>query len=1379
MKKLLSIFAFILCLSGAYGQTTTENYIKSTTYQVPTTDENVGLNGKIETIGYFDGLGRIIQSTAVRAGGNEQNITSYSEYNPLGIQTLQYLPWASNDEPLEAERLDFLSQSTLKSDILSFYNSSKFENTLNPYSETHYNKDYTEKLETGAPGNSWAIDPSSDSDHTIKYERLLCKDEEVLNFTVSYTGAGTEVPVLEINGYFNEYDLFKKIIKNENWTPTNLDNKTVQSFTNKQGQLVLKRNFNNDITHDTYYIYDDYGDLAFVLSPEASLKMLSGANLVSGYQTHLDQLGYQYIYDHRNRLVQKKVPGRDWEYILYDRLDRPVLTQTSNQRSNNEWSFVKYDKYSRISYTGLYNTSASVSTIKSQIAAATNLYEEQGSVSSIGGTTFYYTNQAYPSANIDVLTINYYDNYIDDEGLKASMPSSVYGSPITLKTKGLPLVTKTKVLDYPKWITTVTGFDKKARPIYVASLNNFLNTLDIITNRLDFAGKIMETNSYHEYGSPNEAVNIKDLYTYDHMGRLKTHMQQIEDQPIHLISQNHYDELGVLDKEYIGGELFESGYTDIESNTDVSSDGLIKKQDGSVDTWNGGLATIGKIETHGGLRFKMSSTQVKISVGLNDINGSTVYTDTDYGFVFSYTSSNPNFFRVRINGAYHSPPLDYNLDDTFAVEKSNNIFTFYHNNELIYTYNESGPSIPLIGDVNMRTERSSLRGLQLYATAIDTHLQKVDYAYNVRGWLTDINDVDSPSITVPDLFNFRLSYDTSVEGGANFNPLFNGNISQSTWNSLGTDTDKRGYFYEYDDLNRLVGAVSKKGSNLDVSDKYSMDIGGYDRNGNIISLNRNGVDSFNNLAQWDDLSYIYVGNQLKAVSDLAPTSGVDEGFYDGNTTATDYTYDNDGNMISDANKSIGSITYNHLDLPKLITVTPTLTEPGGTIQYVYDASGIKLSKKIVESGVTTTTEYAGNYKYVNGDLQFFSHAKGYVNEVTEVIIGISGKPTTITSFGYVYQYTDHLGNVRLSYSDADKNGAVTSSEIIEESHYYPFGLKQKGYNDLISGGNDMAQNYKFGGKEYNQEIGLDWYDVSARNYDPALGRWMNIDPLAEKMRRHSPYNYAFDNPIYFIDYDGMSPSISPSFGNWLSGGNSLGSNFDFMDDEEPEEEEEEKEEDDNENTNDNSTEDSAHEDSEGNSSTVSGNQDDPIINSLEQIGVDLQNSSSSSNNSSASIDSHIGSLIIYLITKRLRHLTGPDAISVSVNITTSPGVGTKGETGYIFMLKGKNKGKWFDGASALVGVPTFSAEVSITTLFYSGPLDEMDVEKFTGSYYEADIGADVGISVGILGSYSRIDENRFVLGLGINIGAGWSPTLINGNFQTGTLGTETPFKNKQ
>tara|TARA_B110000879_G_scaffold157259_1_gene203103 strand:+ start:1543 stop:2415 length:873 start_codon:yes stop_codon:yes gene_type:complete len=89
---------------------------------------------------------------------------------------------------------------------------------------------------------------------------------------------------------------------------------------------------------------------------------------------------------------------------------------------------------------------------------------------------------------------------------------------------------------------------------------------------------------------------------------------------------------------------------------------------------------------------------------------------------------------------------------------------------------------------------------------------------------------------------------------------------------------------------------------------------------------------------------------------------------------------------------------------------------------------------------------------------------------------------------------------------------------------YPFGLKHKGYNNVISSnGNSTAQKFGFGGKELSEELGLEWHDFEARNYDASLGRWMNLDPLAEQMTRHSPYNYAFNNPIYFIDPDGMSP----------------------------------------------------------------------------------------------------------------------------------------------------------------------------------------------------------------------------------------------------------------
>ncbi|WP_452600688.1 RHS repeat domain-containing protein [Pontimicrobium sp. MEBiC06410] len=130
------------------------------------------------------------------------------------------------------------------------------------------------------------------------------------------------------------------------------------------------------------------------------------------------------------------------------------------------------------------------------------------------------------------------------------------------------------------------------------------------------------------------------------------------------------------------------------------------------------------------------------------------------------------------------------------------------------------------------------------------------------------------------------------------------------------------------------------------------------------------------------------------------------------------------------------------------------------------------------------------------------------------------------------QYKDHLGNIRLAYSDYNDDNTIDidasngyQSEIVEEHNFYPFGLKQQGYNNVIIGEHHP---YGFGGKEEQSEFSMDWIDITARNYDPAIGGWMNIDPLAEQMRRHSPYNYAFNNPIFFTDTDGMAPE------DWVS-----------------------------------------------------------------------------------------------------------------------------------------------------------------------------------------------------------------------------------------------------
>jgi len=238
-----------------------------------------------------------------------------------------------------------------------------------------------------------------------------------------------------------------------------------------------------------------------------------------------------------------------------------------------------------------------------------------------------------------------------------------------------------------------------------------------------------------------------------------------------------------------------------------------------------------------------------------------------------------------------------------------------------------------------------------------------------------------------------------------------------------------------------------------------------------------------------------------------------------NDTQDDYTYDEFGNLTLDQNKHITSILYNYLNLPRDIMMTG-----GKSIHYIYDATGAKMAKQVTTTTATTVTDYLDGFQYVNGDLAFFPHAEGYVNVI---------KDGTKTFYDYAYNYTDHQGNIRVTWG-IDRN--THQLKILQENNYYPFGMLHGSYNPEIKDfekGEDgqefpvidltekVAYQYKYNGKEWQGEAGLNWLDYGARNYDPAIGTWLNTDPLAEQSRRFSPYVYASDNPVYFIDPDGM------------------------------------------------------------------------------------------------------------------------------------------------------------------------------------------------------------------------------------------------------------------
>ena len=357
---------------------------------------------------------------------------------------------------------------------------------------------------------------------------------------------------------------------------------------------------------------------------------------------------------------------------------------------------------------------------------------------------------------------------------------------------------------------------------------------------------------------------------------------------------------------------------------------------------------------------------------------------------------------------------------------------------------------------------------------------KLTYAYNLRSWLTGITSTR---------FTQNLYYNTGV-GTARYN----GSISSMTWKS-GNESTVRGYKFTYDGLDRMLNATYGETAGISTNaNRFSENVTGYDKNGNIKGLQRYGQLSSAAYGMIDNLTLTLNGNQLNRVDDAVTASAYNGGFEfkNGANAADEYSYDANGNLTKDLNKGISGITYNFLNLPNVVTFSD-----GSTITYTYGADGTKLRTVHKIGSTTTTTDYCGNVVYENGVQKLLLTEEGYV---------------TLSDSKYHYYFKDHQGNNRVVISQ--------SGTVEETNHYYPFG------GAFASTSN--VQPYKYNGKELDSKKGLNWYDYGARHYDAALGRFTTNDRFAEKYYSMSPYQYGANNPVNNIDVNGDTIVVNPN-----------------------------------------------------------------------------------------------------------------------------------------------------------------------------------------------------------------------------------------------------------
>jgi len=488
----------------------------------------------------------------------------------------------------------------------------------------------------------------------------------------------------------------------------------------------------------------------------------------------------------------------------------------------------------------------------------------------------------------------------------------------------------------------------------------------------------------------------------------------------------------------------------------------------------------------------------------------TVYYYDDLGRLVQERKTNPLGGYTTITTVYNFSGqvehIRYRLTDSGIYYDQQ--FVYDHRGRLLKTQMNTNGGAYVDVSTNVYNDLGQLKCKYLHSIGGSAALQKIDYKYNVRGWLTHINSPGFDTGGEHDLFGMELVYNDPYR--STFAPNYNGNISGIKWKANANLNYQ--YDFKYDALNRLNEADFYKWQmdGSEYSTSYS-----YDMNGNIVDLVR--YDKYGDLI--DDISnnFLNNSNRINYNTDNSgagnnPGNGDAEYLpdYPGTSTET-FSYDNNGNLTYEPNEDF-TVSYNSMNLPSLL-------EYGGAgspykISNFYTFEGEKLRKILDKDGYITVTDYCGPFVYKTEQEQqkidFIMMPEGRLVNIAD-----AGLPP---QWEWQYNLTDHLGNVRVVVKGTNPNNAI----VVQENHYYPFGMIMADIGSTYPDYNleNVTQPYLYNGKEYNPELELNWYDYGARFYDPALGRSTTIDPHAETYLSLSPYSMFANNPLLFVDPSG-------------------------------------------------------------------------------------------------------------------------------------------------------------------------------------------------------------------------------------------------------------------
>ena len=468
MKRKYMFMALLCYALTTAAQDASHNYVRTRSML----DETGGKY--LDKVEYYDGLGRPFQTVLKKVTASNSNLVTLQEYDVAGRAVNSWLPIVSSAE--------YVAPAAFKSSAPGNYG-----NDSRPYGQPVYEASPLNRtVKEYGPGAAWHGGHSVNTDYlanSTANAQLNC-----INYSVSSAGALTS------NGSYASGQL--SVVKT-----TDEDLNVSYTFTDKMGHVVLTRQMKGSETHDTYYVYDDKGNLCFVLQPMYQ----SSANL--------DQYAFQYKYDGRNRCIWKKLPGAGYVEMVYDNADRLVFSQDGNQRalSTGNWMYYKYDGLNRLT--------------------------EQGTC----------TNKVTTSGT-NVLVQHFYDSYAFRS--QAGFNNSNFPDDASGNGKGALTASVATVLGSSNKIYTAYYYDIKGRVAKTVQ-SNLLGGYDVTATVYTFTDKpATVTHTHTASGKPTRTEMY--TYSYDHADRLLKVEHTLGGTKITL-ADYAYDNLGRLQSKSLHG----------------------------------------------------------------------------------------------------------------------------------------------------------------------------------------------------------------------------------------------------------------------------------------------------------------------------------------------------------------------------------------------------------------------------------------------------------------------------------------------------------------------------------------------------------------------------------------------------------------------------------------------------------------------------------------------------------------------------------------------------------------------------------------------------------------------------------------------------------